>query len=147
MRETYFPLHKNVFIMLTFFIVLSANIMTCCLCIILLVTTDGVYLNSMRFKHIDSSYHFLKLNYRGLSLNFLKIKTTADGVIQSNPKPTNSDKSRKMPRGRPKKIKVFKGKQKSVNLVKTLMLILLVIQRYKMFLILLSLGQLLALAL
>ena len=45
-----------------------------------------------------------------------------------------------MPRGRPKKIKVFKGKQKSVNLVKTLMLILLVIQRYKMFLILLSLG-------
>ena len=40
----------------------------------LLVTIDVVYVNSVRFKHIDSSCHFLGLNCRGYNLNFLKLK-------------------------------------------------------------------------
>ena len=36
----------------------------------LLVAFDVVYVNSVRVKHIDCSYHFL-LNYRGL--NFLRV--------------------------------------------------------------------------
>ena len=30
-----------------------------------LVTIDVVYVNLVRFKHMDSSYHFFELNYRG----------------------------------------------------------------------------------
>ena len=40
----------------------------------MLVTIDVVYVNTVRFKHIDSSCHFLELNYRGCNLNFLKLK-------------------------------------------------------------------------
>ena len=40
----------------------------------LLVIIDFVYVNSVRFKHIDSPFYFLELNYRGYNLNFLKLK-------------------------------------------------------------------------
>ena len=39
-----------------------------------LVTVDVVYINLMRFKHMDSSCLFLELNDRGYNLNFLKLK-------------------------------------------------------------------------
>ena len=69
----------------------------------------------MRFKHIDSSYHFLELNYRGYNLDFLKLKQLfIDGDIESNPEPTQNNC--KSPLGRPKKIKVFKGTGKKCDL-------------------------------
>ena len=68
------------FVILTFFAVF------------LLVTIDVVYINSVRFKHIDSSCHFLELNYRGYNLNFLKLKQLlVDGDVESNPGPTQND--------------------------------------------------------
>ena len=70
----------------------------------MLVTIDVVYVNTMRFKHIDSSCHFLELNYRGYNLNFLKLKQG----------PTQNDF--KSPVGCPKKIKVFKGTAKKCDL-------------------------------
>ena len=58
----------------------------------ILVTIDVVYVNSVRFKHIDSSCHFLELNYRGLSVNFLKLKQLLiDGDIESHLVPTEDD--------------------------------------------------------
>ena len=51
----------------------------------LLITIDFVYVNSVRFKHIDSSCHFLELNCRVYNLNFLKLKQLLiDGDIESN---------------------------------------------------------------
>ena len=50
----------------------------------MLVTIDVVYVNTVRFKHIDSSCHFLELNYRGYNLNFLKLKQLPiDGDVES----------------------------------------------------------------
>ena len=40
----------------------------------ILVTIDVVYVNSVRFKHIDPSFHFLELDYSGHNLNFVKLK-------------------------------------------------------------------------
>ena len=81
----------------------------------LLVTIDVVYVNTVRFKHIDSLCHFLELNYRGYNLNFLKLKQLLiDGDIESNPGPTQNDC--KSPVGRPKKIKLFKGTAKNCDL-------------------------------
>ena len=80
----------------------------------LLVTTDVVYVNLVRFKHIDSSCHFLESNYRGYNLNFLKLKQLLiDGDIESNPGPTQNDC--KSPVGCPKKIKVCKGRSKKCD--------------------------------
>ena len=69
----------------------------------------------MKFKHIDSSCHFLELNYRGYNLNFLKLKQLLiDGDIELNPGPTQNDC--KSPVGHPKKIKLFKGTTKKCDL-------------------------------
>ena len=54
-----------------------------------------------------------------------------DGDIESNSGPTQNDC--KSPHGRPKKIKAFKGTPKSLILVRAVMLILLDLQRYKIF--------------
>ena len=71
----------------------------------ILVTIDAIYVNSVRFKHIDSSCHFLELNYRGHNLNFLKLKQLLiNGDIDSNPGPTQNDS--KSLAGCQKKIKV-----------------------------------------
>ena len=69
----------------------------------------------MRFKHIDSSCHFLELNYRGYILNFLKLKLLLmDGDIKIDPGPTQNDCKSSV--GRPKEIKVFKGTAKKCDL-------------------------------
>ena len=81
----------------------------------MLVTIDVVYVNSARFKHIDSSCNFLELNYRGCNLNFLKLKQLlTDGDIESNPGPTQNDC--KSPVGCPQKIEVLKGTAKRCDL-------------------------------
>ena len=81
----------------------------------MLVTIDFVYVNTVRFQHIDSSYHFLELLYKGYNLNFLKLKELlTDGDIESNPGPTQNDC--KSPVGCPKKIKVFKGTAEKCDL-------------------------------
>ena len=75
----------------------------------MLVTTDIVYVNTVRFKHIDSSCHFLELNYRGYNLNFLKLKQLLiDGDIESNPGPTQNDCKSSV--GRPEKINLSENK-------------------------------------
>ena len=95
----------------------------------ILVTIDVVYVNSMRFKHIYSLCHFLGLNYKRLNLNFLILKQLLiDGDIESNPGPTQN--VCKSPVGRTKKITCLKEQQKSMILVKTI-LMLLVFQRNK----------------
>ena len=79
----------------------------------MLVTIDVVYVNTVRFKYIDSSCHFIELNYRH-NLNFLKLKQLLiDGDIESNPGPTQNDCKSSV--GRPKKIKVFKGTAKKCD--------------------------------
>ena len=81
----------------------------------LLLTIDFVYVNTVRFKHNNSSCHFLELNYGGYNLNFLKLKQLLiDGDIKSNPGPTQNDCKSLV--GRPKKIKVFKGTAKNCDL-------------------------------
>ena len=81
----------------------------------MLVTIDVVYVNTLRFKHIDSSCHFLELNYRRYNLNFLKLKQLLiDDDVESNPGPTQNDC--KSPVGRPKEIKVFKGTARKCDL-------------------------------
>ena len=84
----------------------------------MLVTIDVVYVNTMRFKHIDSSCHFLELNYRGYNLDFLKLKQLlTDGDVESNPGPTQNDC--KSPVWRPKKIKGFKVTAKKCDLTES----------------------------
>ena len=69
----------------------------------MLVTIGIAYVNTVRFKRIDSLCHFLELNYRGYNLNFLKLKQLLiDGDVESNPRPTQNDC--KFPVGRPKKL-------------------------------------------
>ena len=80
----------------------------------MLVTIDVVYVNTVRFKRIDSSCHFLELDYIGYNLNFLKLKLLLDSDVESNPGPTQNDC--KYPVGHPKKIKVFKGTAKKFDL-------------------------------
>ena len=80
-----------------------------------LVTIDVAYVNSVRFRHIDSSCHFLELNCKGYNLNFVKLKQLLiDGDIESNPAPSQNDCE--SPVGRPKKIEVFKGTAKKCDL-------------------------------
>ena len=58
----------------------------------LLVIINVVYVNSVRFKHIDTSCHSIELNYRGYNLNFLKLKQLLiDADIESNPGPTKNN--------------------------------------------------------
>ena len=117
-------------VIITFFIVVFANTVACCFCIIL-VTIDVVYVNSLRFKHTDSLCHFLEINYRGLNLNFLRLKKLfIDGDIELNLVPTQNNLNPQL--GFQRKINFLKEHQKSVILVKT-MLMLLVIQRHKFF--------------
>ena len=81
--------------------------------IFVFVTFDVVCLKSVGLKHCDCLSHFLGLNYTGLNLNFLRLaQLLIDGDIESNPGPTQNDC--RSPRGRPKKIKVFKGIPKKV---------------------------------
>ena len=81
----------------------------------ILVSINVVYVNSVRFKHSDSSCLFLELNYSGYNLNFLKLKQLLlDGDKESNPGPTLTDC--KSPVGPPKKLKVFKGTAKKYDL-------------------------------
>ena len=80
----------------------------------LLVTIDVAFVNSVRFKRIDSSCHFLQFNYRGYNLRFPKLKQLpTDADIESNSGPAQSDC--KSPVGCPKKIKVFKGTAKKCD--------------------------------
>ena len=75
--------------------------------------------------------HFLNLNYRGINLNFLRLaQLLIDGDVESNSRLIQKDY--KCPRACPKKIKVFKGTQKSSILVRAVILMLLVLRRYKM---------------
>ena len=94
----------------------------------LLVTINIVYINSVRFKHIDSPWNLLELYCRGYNLCFLKLKQLIDVDIEPNPGPSQNEY--KSPVGCPKKMKAFKGTVKKLILVKT-MLILLVVQRCK----------------
>ena len=86
--------------------------------IFVFVTFDVVYLNSVRLKHSDCSSHFLDINYRGLSLNFLRLaQLLIGGDVESNPGPTQNDC--KSLHGRPEKIKVFKGTPKTFEFSKS----------------------------
>ena len=58
------------FVILTFFVVVFHALFA----LFLLTTIDVVYVNLERFKHVDSSYHFLELNYRGKNFNFIKLQ-------------------------------------------------------------------------
>ena len=63
----------------------------------------------MRFKHTDSSCHFLELNYGGDNLNFLKLKQLLlHSGIESNPGPTQNDCKSSV--GRPEKINLSENK-------------------------------------
>ena len=69
----------------------------------------------MRLKYSDCFFHFLEYNYRELNLNFLKLAhLLIDGDVESNPGPTQNDCN--SPRGRPKKIRVFKRTAKKFDL-------------------------------
>ena len=73
------------------------------------------------------------MNYRGLSLNFLKLaQLLIDGDVESNPGSAQNDCT--SPSGRLKKIRVFKGTTKTFDFSENIiMLMLLVIEKYKMF--------------
>ena len=65
MREIFFHqvqecLHR--FVILTFSLFYLPILLHAVCALFVLVTVDVVYLNSVSFKHIDSSCHFLKLN-------------------------------------------------------------------------------------
>ena len=82
--------------------------------IFIFVTIDIVSLKSVRLKHSDCLSHFLELNYRGLSLNFLKLaQLLIDGDVESNPGSTQNDCT--SPSGRLKKIRVFQGTTKTFD--------------------------------
>ena len=99
------------FVILTFSIVAFVNTITCSFALFILVTIDVIYVNSVRFKHIDSSCNFLELTYRGHNFNFLKLKQLfKDDDIESNPGPIQNDCKSAV--GHPKKVKVFKGTAK-----------------------------------
>ena len=84
--------------------------------------------DSVRFKHINCSSHFV-FNYRGFNLNFLKLaQILIDGDIYSNLSPAQNDY--RSPCGWPKEMKVFKPKAFDLRI---LILMLLVIQRYKTY--------------
>ena len=117
------------FVILNFFIVVFANTVTCPFCIIYVGRIDVVYVNSVRYKHIDSSYHFLKLNYKGCNINFLKLKQLLiDGDMSQI-----QDLHKMIANillGNQRKSKCSKEQQKSMIVPKTI-LMFLVIQRYR----------------
>ena len=95
----------------------------------ILVTNDVVYVNLVILKHIEYSYHFLELNYKGLNLNFLKLKQLLiDADMESNPGLLKMIANLQLDTQR--KLKCLKEQQKSVITVQT-MLMLLLIQRCK----------------
>ena len=52
----------------------------------LLVVIDPCFVNSVRFKRIDYSCHFLELHHRVYNLNFLKLEQLCiDSDVESNP--------------------------------------------------------------
>ena len=116
--------------MLTFFVFLfGSTVIYAFFAIFVLVTFDVLCLKSVRLKHIDCFSYFLESNYRGLNLKLAQLLIYGD--IESNLGSRQNDC--KSPRGCPKKIKVFKETPKSLILVRTVMLLLLVIQKCKMF--------------
>ena len=81
----------------------------------MLITIDVVYVNTVRFMHIDSSCYFLELNYRGYNLNFFKLKQLPiDGDVEPSSGPTQNDCKSSV--GCPKKIKKFKRTAKKCDL-------------------------------
>ena len=118
MLEVCFPLDIRHFDMLPFFAFVFANAIMCFSAIFVFVTFDAAYVKPVSLKHSDCSSHFLDVNYRGLNLNCLRLaKPLIDGDVESNPGPTQNDC--KSPRGRPKKIKVFKGTSTTFDLSKS----------------------------
>ena len=69
---------------------------------------DVVHVNSVRFKHVDSSCYFPELNLRGL-FNFL-----IDGDIESTTGPTQN--GCKSPDDVQRKLKVFEGTPEKADL-------------------------------
>ena len=91
----------------SFFHVVFPNTITCCFCIIYICNNLCFYVNSMRFKLINSSCRFLELNYKGLNRNFLRLKRLLiDGYIESNLGPPENDFKSWV--GCPKKLKCLK---------------------------------------
>ena len=81
----------------------------------MLVTFHVVCLKLVRPKHSYCLSHFLNLNYRGLNLDFHKLaQQLFDSDVESNQGPMQNDC--KSARGCPKKIKVFKGTPKKIDL-------------------------------
>ena len=104
--------------MLSFFVDVFADTITCCFffALFVLTTFDVVYVNSVRFRQKDCSCHFLELNYRGLNLNFLKLaQLFIDGDIESNPEPTQKSLS-----GHSVKIKLFKRASKKCDFIENI---------------------------
>ena len=93
----------------------------------ILVTIDAVYVNSVSFKHIDSSSHFLELNCIECSILIISKQLFIDGDIETNLGPAQNNCRYQLG------IKYSKKHQKNVILVKTLLLLLLVIQTYFFF--------------
>ena len=107
----------TIFLFLLFLLLYLPILMYAFFALFMLVSVEFFYLKSVRFKHIDSSCHFVELNYRGYNLNFFILRQLLiDGDIESNPGPTQNDC--KSPVGRPKKIKMFKGTAKKCDFSK-----------------------------
>ena len=118
--------------MLTFFVFVFANAIICFFAIFVFATLYVVCLKSVILKYSNCFSYFLDLNYRGLKLNFIRlVQLLIDGDVDSNPGPTQNDC--KSPRGRPKKIKVFKGTPKKFDLSESSNVDVASLQRYKMF--------------
>ena len=64
----------TIFLFLRFSLLYLSVLMHAVFALFLVVTIDLVYVNFVRLKYIDSSCHFLELNYGRLNLNFLKLK-------------------------------------------------------------------------
>ena len=103
-----------ILLLLLFLLLYLSILLRAIFALFMLVTIDVVYVNTVRFKRIDCSCHFLELDYIGYNLNFLKLKLLLDSDVESNPGPTQNDC--KYPVGHPKKIKVFKGTAKKFDL-------------------------------
>ena len=96
MIKMQFPLEVGMFTLFCYFLLFSLLYLPILLhvyfALFLLVIINVVYVNSVRFKHIDTSCHFIELNYRGYNLNFLKLKQLLiDADIESNPGPTKNN--------------------------------------------------------
>lgn len=101
------------------------------LAIFVLVAIDVVYLNS-EIQPYRLFMLFFKWNYRRLSCNFVKLaQLLFDCGIESNPGPTQNDfQSSCACQGKPKYLKEH---QKELFLMGTMIMLLLLIQKYKIF--------------